>query len=614
MSPLSQNDCIVIVTITTVEAQAVLHEFSPGNSLEREYIGNHIYYSLGVHGKVQIYMAQSEMGSVTRGGSLMTVSEVIEDLKPQAIIMCGIAFGLRKEKQTLGDILIAEKLGVYEPQKLDINKGELDRGELVKSSTRLLKFCRSGVLDWQGPICHFGLILTGEKLVNHPSFRDELLARYPEAIGGEMEGAGLYSAACDAKVDWILVKAICDWADGTKDDKSQEVAARNAARFVFHLVQNVGGWKAATRSKRSPALSKASVNENHVEAQLKEQHTDARRSQNLSLPIRKVAENMVNDILIDKLDDVRQAIQMWETDENGKLYRELTAQLVRVIQSSQYSAVERSRAGNALSKLGDPRFRSDAWFLPDEELLGFVKIAAGPFNMGSGLRERKDPGEFQQSEAEVPTFYIARYPVTVAQYQAFHFDTKPLERFDLAKNTFSNHPVVNLTWDQAMEYCSWLNGRLRSWTKTPKMIRGLLNGEESHSLWHITLPSELEWEKAARGMNDIRDFPWGMSINPERANYKLSGFATTTSVGCYGKGIGDSPYGVLDMSGNVWEWTLSDLGHSASKSNLAYQKVMKGGSFYSSPEELFCSFRIAELPNRNFIHVGFRIALSQERN
>jgi nucleoside phosphorylase len=92
-------------------------------------------------------------------------------------------------------------------------------------------------MDWAGPQRHFGLVLSGEKLVNDPEFLKQLRKLEPDAIGGEMEGAGLYVAASEKKVDWILVKAICDWADGSKDDSAQVLAANNAANFVLYALQ-----------------------------------------------------------------------------------------------------------------------------------------------------------------------------------------------------------------------------------------------------------------------------------------------------------------------------------------------------------------------------------------
>jgi nucleoside phosphorylase len=204
-------------------------------------IGNKTYYNLGVHGGAPIFMVQSEMGTTTPGGALLTVRKAIQDLQPQAVIMCGIAFGLHPDKQQLGDILVARQLQHYEPQKVDLKQGQIPRGDRATSAERLLDRFRSGDIDWRGASTHFGLVLSGEKLVNEPTFRDWLLKTEPEAVGGEMEGAGLYVATREAKVDWILVKAICDWADGTKNKDAQSQAARNAAQFVLHVLQ-LGGW------------------------------------------------------------------------------------------------------------------------------------------------------------------------------------------------------------------------------------------------------------------------------------------------------------------------------------------------------------------------------------
>lgn len=234
---------ILIVTAAKTETQAVLEVFSQvaGEKWTRQVIRNKTYYNLGTHGGVPVFMVQSEMGIATPGGALLTVHQAIQDLQPQAIIMCGIAFGLRPDKQQLGDILVAKQLQYYEHQKVDLKRGQMPRGDRTTCAERLLDRFRSGDIDWQGTKTHFGLIVAGEKLINDPAFRDWLLEIEPEAIGGEMEGAGLYVAARDAKVDWILVKAICDWGDGNKNDAAQPLAARNAAQFVLHVLQ-LGGW------------------------------------------------------------------------------------------------------------------------------------------------------------------------------------------------------------------------------------------------------------------------------------------------------------------------------------------------------------------------------------
>ncbi len=241
---IESADRILIVTVTKVEGQAILETFShaSGEVWARYRIGDKTYYSLGIHGDAPIFMVQSEMGSVMPGGSLLTVHQAILDLRPQAVIMCGIAFGLHPGKQKLGDILIAKQILSYEAQKVDLQRSPILRSDRVTASERLLDRFHSGDIDWKGAQTHFGLVLSGEKLVNAPDSIDWFLEIEPEALGGEMEGAGLYVAARKKKVDWILVKAICDWADGNKNNNAQSLAARNAAQFILHVLR-LGGWE-----------------------------------------------------------------------------------------------------------------------------------------------------------------------------------------------------------------------------------------------------------------------------------------------------------------------------------------------------------------------------------
>ena len=219
---------------------------------KREFIDRKTYYPLGEVGGVKVFMVQSEMGSSTPGGSLLTVHKAIQALSPTAVIMVGIAFGTRPRKQKMGSVLVSKQLQTYEPQKVT-DGAYVPRGDRVTASTHLLDKFASGDLDWKGdaPV-QFGLILSGEKLVNAAKFRDSLLELEQEAIGGEMEGVGLYVAASDAKVDWLLVKAICDWGDGSKNDEHQQVAARNAAAFTLHVIQEGGLARVTGPTASSP--------------------------------------------------------------------------------------------------------------------------------------------------------------------------------------------------------------------------------------------------------------------------------------------------------------------------------------------------------------------------
>jgi nucleoside phosphorylase len=108
----------------------------------------------------------------------------------------------------------------------------------------LLNCFQDSQLDWTPPPhIHFGPILSSSRLIDHAGTRNELSRHFPEAIGGEMEGHGLCDVCSRQKVDWILVKAISDWADGNKDENKadyQRLAADNAARLVLSVIQQYG--------------------------------------------------------------------------------------------------------------------------------------------------------------------------------------------------------------------------------------------------------------------------------------------------------------------------------------------------------------------------------------
>lgn len=229
-----QASPFLIAVVTKVEAQAVLKAFSVEARQARRVIMNKMYYQLDLCGEATVWMVQSEMGTATPGGALLTVRQAIQDLRPQAVILCGVACGLRPDQQQLGDILVARQLLYYEPMN---NNDPVLHGDRTTASERLLDRFRSIDLDWSGPPAHFGLVLSGEKWIDDPAFRQWLLTIEPEAIGGEMEGAGLYAAARDSRVDWILVKAIGHWADGNKDETIQAAVAGNAAQFVRQALQ-----------------------------------------------------------------------------------------------------------------------------------------------------------------------------------------------------------------------------------------------------------------------------------------------------------------------------------------------------------------------------------------
>lgn len=234
---------ILIVTVTKVETTAVLNAFGVGQQATPQSIEDRVYFDLGIVNGAHIKLTRSEMGTGGLGASLQAVGKGIDALSPTAVIMVGIAFGVNENNQKIGDILVTEQLRPYDLQRIGTQKNRkaqiILRDDKPHASPRLLNLLKSSEVTWKGAPLRFGTILTGAKLVDNLDFRAQLSAFELEAIGGEMEGAGLYVACHDRKVDWILVKAICDFADGQKAKdkaKRQALAAKNAAAFVHHAL------------------------------------------------------------------------------------------------------------------------------------------------------------------------------------------------------------------------------------------------------------------------------------------------------------------------------------------------------------------------------------------
>jgi len=263
---------------------------------------------------------------------------------------------------------------------------------------------------------------------------------------------------------------------------------------------------------------------------------------------------------------------------------------VDLLGTGLFPARERALAGKTLAVLGDPRFDPDFWFLPREPSLGFVEVSAGSFLMGEGE---------EQHEVMLPGFAIGRYPVTVAQFRAFvehnGYAAEPRSLEGVA-----NHPVVAVSWNEALAYCDWLTERLREAGRDVK----------------VTLPSEAEWEKAARG-TEGRKLPWGDEADPNRANYAESGIGEPSTVGCFPQG--SSPYGCEEMSGNVLEWTRSHYsaypynpqdGREYMEASARVLRGLRGGSYVFYSGFARCAYRHWLEPGGRSLSFGFRVLLS----
>lgn len=234
---------IVIMTATDVESEAVGYLLKPyprRRKVLKVTCGSETYF-LGKFGEYKAVLTQCEMGSNSQGSSTLATEQALRVWKPKVIIMVGIAFGKTPTKQRFGDVLVASGIIHYEPQRVGENL--VFRGFIPQTNATLFNRFRN-VKGWQfthpdGSFCnlHYNPVLSGEKLIDNSDFKEALFQQYPQASGGEMEGSGFYSAAGRVSKPCILVKAICDWADGNKDNRYQKFAAASSASLVHWVLR-----------------------------------------------------------------------------------------------------------------------------------------------------------------------------------------------------------------------------------------------------------------------------------------------------------------------------------------------------------------------------------------
>lgn len=268
--------------------------------------------------------------------------------------------------------------------------------------------------------------------------------------------------------------------------------------------------------------------------------------------------------------------------------------LLKLIGQHAATVAERVRAGTLLGQLGDPRFERMS---PPLAL-----IPAGPCLIGDG-GGFEDEGPMHR--VTLPTFQIGIYPVTNREFALFLDEIghpKPRYWSDPRFNNPS-HPVVGVTWHDAVAYCRWLTARLAA--------AGQLEPGQV-----VRLPTEFEWEKAAswdhRREIKLR-YPWGYDWDCARANTADGrGAWVTAPVGCYPGGV--SPYGLHDCLGNVWEWTANSYGSYPGTSRPYHEPgsyVLRGSSCVLEPTNVRCTYR-SRLPASYWrYHLGFRVVVAR---
>ena len=230
-----------------------------------------------------------------------------------------------------------------------------------------------------------------------------------------------------------------------------------------------------------------------------------------------------------------------------------------------------------------------------EFLMGTDAAAAELLAQEHGWRVTRFQDECPQRSIHLDAYYISRYPVTVAQYTRFldETETRPPSCWDDPRFTGPSQPVVGITHWDAEAYAAWAG---------------------------LRLPTEAEWEMAARG-DDGRHWPWGNDWDPDRANTRESGVGHPTPVDQFTAAGNVSPYGVCDMVGNVWEWCQDRYSpdyyiHGPPANPLCTKpvvhydahRVLRGGSWYSIADRARCAARFDRFPQMRRRHIGFRCA------
>jgi formylglycine-generating enzyme required for sulfatase activity len=317
------------------------------------------------------------------------------------------------------------------------------------------------------------------------------------------------------------------------------------------------------------------------------------------------AVNKINPVLAGR------CLYEGRAEVRGETRQALIERLLAAIADPQVALRVRIAAGEALGYLGDPRLGE------------LVSIPEGPFLMG----DDEDKDTKPRHEVFLPAYQIGKYPVANAEFREFvdaggyrekrwwtaaGWKRKKAEKWSEPRywndTRFNkpNQPVVGVRWYEALAYCRWRGAQEKK---------------------NYRLPTEAEWEKAARG-TDGRQYPWRGAFDPSRLNSSEGDqtVRSTTPVGVYPAGV-ISPNHCWDMAGNVWEWTGSLWGKSFGKSEYPYPydpadgrenldagndvlRVLRGGSWIDFRVNARCVYRFCFFPFNSLDYLGFRVVVS----
>ncbi len=359
----------------------------------------------------------------------------------------------------------------------------------------------------------------------------------------------------------------------------------------------------------------------------------------------------------------KKPLQNYASPQYEKLNKWLIRHLLHLVEGEYQLPVEvRAEAGRLLGDLGDPRSgvgvirEGEHKGLPD---IKWESIPAGKCQMGFAADDVKrswDKHSTPQHWVEVSAFQMSRYPVTNAQFACFveaggyenerywHtceaayqwwkggkadlslLDDNPSLKKNYAealaeektrrqpwyweqrKWNNANHPVIGVSWYEALAFCEWLN------------ITNVYQGK-------VRLPTEAEWEYAARGESGSR-YAWGDEADPAKGNYEDTGLGRTSAVGLFpaGGAFEKQHAQLYDLTGNVWEWTSSQWGKKSGSPDFTYDqwavqekqrnnlnehalRIIRGGSWYFSTVYVRCAIRYRLRPYDRNLNLGFRLLL-----